>query len=239
MMISTGSVLRSIAVLTLAAVPALCASITYTSQASWAAATAAGYLTINFEGLTGVGVPKDYSTALGLSLNGVNFVGVRPTDYYLNVRNENTGNSFNFGSGAILVGPWPFNNEARHIQVNLPINITSVGFEVMTINAGGPVTVKLSTNETFTVNTIANTRTFIGFTSDTPLTSVQVASVCTTCTVFPNGQPAIDNFAFGAENPATPEIGTLMMIGTGLVLFRIARKRKWRWASADRRSSHA
>jgi hypothetical protein len=86
--------------------------------------------------------------------------------------------------------------------------------------------VTLNSGQVFTVNTaIRPTRTFWGVTSDTPITFADFAVLGTT-----NGNSTaglMDNFRYGTTAntaAATPEVSTMLLIGTGLIGIRLLRK---------------
>lgn len=193
---------------------------TYTDRALWTAAST-GVTTIDFETLgASPGAATGYSTAAGVTLSGVNFVGILPGDYYLFAEKENPGSSLYWGSGTVLMGPWYQNLSGRYIQINLPAHVTAFGLDLMANSmTAQQVTIVLPGVNSFLVNTQANpTRTFWGFTSDTPISTIQISATAS---------PLIDNVSFGTAAPAqTPEIATFILIGTGLLGLRWLRRRQ-------------
>jgi hypothetical protein len=200
-------------------VPASATALLYTDRVAWEAATS-GLFTIDFEGLATPGVPSNHSTAGGLTIGGVQFIGLTPpSSYYLYGQDPATSPNFSWNSGDVLIGP----NAAwggGYIEVNLPAGgVTSVGTDLMTHTPfAQPVVVSLSTGESFTVGTYGNpTRAFVGFTSDVPLTSIRFTPE--------NGYSIIDNFSDGsAPGAEVSEANPLVLGATGLLSLWIARR---------------
>ena len=209
------TIARLIAIIALAllAVPAGATVVVKNTRADWEALTS-GIFTIDFEGLATPSVPGNYSTAGGLTLNGVNFVGDNlDGSYYLQAYDSATGGSYNWGSGDYLLGSGWWTN---YIQATLPAGgVTAVAADLMTVLSGHDVAVSLSTGDTYTVNTFANpTHAFIGFTSDVPITWVRFSAA--------GSYTAMDNFSFGSM--ATPEPDALILAATGLAGLWLARR---------------
>jgi len=199
------------------AVPAGATSILITDRDAWTSASSS-VTTIDFEGLATPAVPGNYSNASGLFLGGVQFIGLTPPDsFYLYAEDPAAATNYNWNSGDVLMGPsaaWG----AGYLQVNLPAGATAVGADLMSHTPfADTFTVSLSTGETFTVATSSRPqRAFAGFISDTPLTSVRFRPY--------TGVPMVDNFSWGsAAATETPEIVTMLMGGSGLLLLLLAR----------------
>ncbi len=195
-------------------VPAGATALLYTDRAGWEAATS-GLTTITFEGFATPSVPGNYMSAAGLTLNGVNFVGLTPpASYYLFTQDPGAASYFNWNSGDVLLGPSAAWGDG-YIQANLPPGTTSVGADVMTHTPyAASIVIALSTGETFTVSTLSNPqRAFAGVTSDVPISYIQFN---------PNaGSQMIDNFSYGAALTQgipveTPEVATFLLGGAGL-----------------------
>ena len=214
------------------AVPAGASALLYTDRVAWESATS-GIFNIDFEGLASSGVPGDYSDAVGLSIDVVQFTGLTPPDnYYLYAQDPATSSNYAWNSGDLLLGPdagWG----GGYIQANFTNGgVTSLGSDVMTHSpTAASFTVLLSTGETFTVVTYDRpNRGFVGFTSDTPITSIRFTPA--------SGWPMIDNFSYGSapltpdppDPPPgeTPEADTIILGGTGLLGLWLARRmRRW------------
>ena len=187
-------------------------TIQFNNLASFQAQTT-GLTTIDFEGLTPAQRFISYPT--GLTTQGVNFTG---SSGLFVIEPALSQPFYNWGSGATLSAqPSP-----RSISVNLPSGVTAVGSEIMSFNDyASPFTIGLSTGETFNLNSLNYpNRQFVGFTSDTPITSISFLAN--------GGVTQLDNFRFGTANTTSvPEpftvIGTL--IG-GTSAFRIRKKLK-------------
>src|SRR5260370_12977731 len=157
----------------------------------------------------------------GLTLGSVTFQGFDNTASTVGDLEVNYPN-MNWGSGAFLEGP-AANSNGQHIIATLPAGIFAVGSDIMLYEPNTPsslgeaITVKLSTGATiYPAQTISgfNSRGFIGFTSDTPISSI---------TFFPSNDPArhlsLDNFSTGGQAAAPPpETPAILFFGSGLLL---------------------
>jgi hypothetical protein len=210
---------------------------TYTNRALWEAATS-GRTDIDFESLGLVPPPgmnfSNYSTAAGLTLGGATFTGWTGGAYYLYAVNPPAGADEDFGSATLLRGPEWFSGS--YLQIALPLTVTSFGLDVMTMTPGAGA-VRILADGIDVAGAIATalrpTRTFFGFTSDTPIAQVRV--IIDTGTVFQT-QVLVDNVSFGAATsgggggggggPAeTAEITTLIYVASGVALLAWAKRR--------------
>jgi hypothetical protein len=214
----------------LALVPAYSTTITtYSSQASWLAATAPGSQTVTFTGLAPNGGASNYFTASGVTSSGVEFIGYNSAGTSdIQVIDTSAFSWYNDGSGdALLQSASPSNSTAPlpYINIVLPANITSLGMDLWTTNSPGmSYSITVDGNQ-YTVPTVAqNTETFWGLTSDTAITSLQLNVPAATPDT--GTEALLDNFSFGAADmSAAPEAGTYLLIGTGLIGLVILRKR--------------
>jgi hypothetical protein len=205
--------LLTLMTLAVMATPAYSATITtYTSSASWLAATTSDQLD-NFEGLAPSGSYTTYPG--GIFENGVEFIGLSGST---GVMDTNLASYYNFGTndaGFVSLG--------TSIQITIPTPVTAFSINLFTNPAATTYTVTaLSTP--FTVPTFAvPTPAFFGITSDTSFTSVNLQVPSGTSYAF------FDNFQWGTAQTGggseVPEAGTFLLIGTGLVGFAIFRHR--------------
>jgi hypothetical protein len=225
-----------IALLLLAAAPLAGSTVVYDDRALWEAATP-GFTNIGFEGLTST--YADYSNAAGLTQSGVQFLGLLPSSYQLYVVNGSYFPEFHdWGSGAILKGPSYFETQpTRELKVLLPANVNSIGVDLMTIaSEPGQFTVVLSTGEQWTgIGTLDKpNRRFWGVSTDVPIAEIHFQL---TSGINLTSLPGLDNFAFGTlgagggvppdPEAETPEMATIVLVGTGLILLRrLGRRRK-------------
>jgi PEP-CTERM motif len=216
--------------------PAYCTTITtYGDAASWQAATTAGYQTVTFEGLTAPGTDTYFTGPTGVTVSGVEFIGVTSSGgSSVQVIDTSAFPWYNDGSGDALLQDTDRANSSSpipYINIVLPANITALGMNLFSTSPqalsysitvdGIPYTVP-----TFNQPTLA----FWGITSDTPLSSLQLALQGTTYNS--SSHELIDNFSFGtavdggSEDPSpTPEAGTYLLIGSGLIGLVAIRKR--------------
>ena len=190
------------------------ASTMVNNKSDWLALTS-GVTTITYEGLVG-GFPAqyaDYSTAGGLTVSGVNFVGVdENANNNLRVWAEYAANVS--WSGSVLEGPMG----PGYVLATLPNNITAVAVELMSYPTRNSITVTLNGAESFTVPT-SNSATWVGFTSNTPISTIRFAAT--------SSKPEIDNFSFGSYNsPAdsVPEPDTIVLGAIGLAGLWLGRR---------------
>lgn len=206
------------------------ATITYIDETAWSSASM-NLTTIGFEGLAPANSFTLYSTSTGLSIDGVQFVGVDGGGYQLSVNDANfISPFFDWGTGALLAGPqYVSANVTPSIQVSLPSGVTSFGVNLMTASPNATsFSITLSDGTTQTVSTFARPQqAFFGATSDAPITSATFTLVGTIPT--DNTQGLLDNFTFGAANTGgqgqVPETDTLLLIGTGLAGLALMKKR--------------
>lgn len=234
------------AVMGFAASAAYGAAFTYTDAGSWDAATGA-YSAIDFDNRT---IPLSpgynfYSTAAGITVGGVQFVGIEDADRFLVEIDPaaTTQTSWNFGTGKLIASTGKVTADPI-LRINLPSGIYSIAADLgawrslqgraetvvirlydATFNlialSGGPASIATSNVVT---PTTANALTFFGASSD-----VEIARVEFQFSGAPVGtQLALDNFRYGVleqgqEPPPgeeTPEIASLLMIASGLLLIR-------------------
>jgi hypothetical protein len=222
------------------ATPAHASLVTYTDPTSFANATSS-LTQVPLTGLAPAGSFKDYSTSTGLLMDGVDFVGEYTTysSYQLDVYDSQYGSPYyNWGSGPVLRGPVYDNASPAnlpYIQVTLPTNTTAFSVNLMTLSPNGlTYQITLPGGATYTTPTASRpTQTFFGLTSDTAISYVDFTVLGTSSTGGTYG--LMDNFQFGTASTSdsgdtggsgsdVPEVGTLVLIGTGLIAFRMIRR---------------
>jgi len=189
------------------------AAIFYSDQISFdAALTAAGVSTnlIDFETVP----TAEYSTASGLTVNGINFVGPF-SPYFLRVFPESGwGEHFAQDTGNTLAA-------VGEIDIKLPPDTRAFGANVgqsFVWATGGisAVGFRLSTGEqAFTATNPSRLFPFFGFVSDAPVSSLQIG--------FGASFITIDNVTFGPT--AVPEPNTFWLLLPVAVLFLSLRSR--------------
>ncbi len=204
--------------------------LTYPDVTSWlGAVTVLGDATFE-TGNTSPGTIKNYNTgpyseadAAGVSFTGSNWLFV--------VNPSASQTWYHFGSGNSLSANGSDGLVPVSITATLPANVTAVALNMMvTGNAGLPVVLTFSDGTQVTVPTSSGQASFYGATFASPITWVAEAS---------SGTPPVgtyvmmDNFSYGTANQTqqdpppddTPELATLLLIGTGLVAMASFRKR--------------
>ncbi|MCS6954329.1 MAG: PEP-CTERM sorting domain-containing protein [Bryobacteraceae bacterium] len=208
-------ILVAIATVAFAAAPAGASPILFLDRTTWLTSVATLTATITFEGLASPGVPGNYSTASGLSLSGVQFIGPTSSGYFLYTQDPGTASYLNWNSGDLLMGgqaSW-----GASIRVNLPAGVTAVGTDVMTHTPfAAPVVLSLSTGHSFVIPTLNHpNRAFAGVVSSVPISWIQLTPQ--------SSYVLVDNFAYG-DAGAVPEPDTLIMAATGLLGLWVARR---------------
>ncbi|MBS0265242.1 MAG: PEP-CTERM sorting domain-containing protein [Planctomycetes bacterium] len=182
----------------------------YADQASFNAATS-GITTIGFEGIA----PADGFTAYGpggsLTLSGVTFTAGAGVDLFVNSSTYYAVNqppSYDLGSGDYLLAG---NLAPTLLDVQLPgSGMSAVAFYFGTFDdSTSQVQITLSTGDVLTLSASYPTSTFVGFTSTSPITSLEL--------LITGGDRqdtlTLDNFQFGT---VVPEPGSIIVLCIGL-----------------------
>lgn len=167
----------------------------FTSKSAFLNATS-GQTTVDFEGL----IQPDTSSSLqNLTTQGVTFIGSIDGGYLLNCATF-PNNFANCNTTIPLVGSTTIAGTgaaSNTITATLPAGITAVGVDLLPYSLNQDYTVSISTGESETI-TINNDVKFIGFTSATPITSLNIFST--------EGQ-VFDNLVYGQANVNPPPTG--------------------------------
>jgi hypothetical protein len=182
-------------------------------------------LTINFEGIVATNAAVNFPNP-GLTTSGVNFFtsGTGPfgpgfvTVYGAGLAAMQSP-VLNTGTGAILVWGPPNQPGTAFLNAALPPGTTAVGTDLWAqqpfiTSVDVIVSASDGTTQTLTVNTLTRpTASFIGFTSDVPITSIAFRP--------PANQTGLilDNFSYGKASGSTPvsEPATAILVFTGLI----------------------
>jgi hypothetical protein len=220
-----------------AAIPAHATAIQwYFDRATWEAATASRF-TVDFDtlGLT-AGQYTDVSTNPGFTFGGADFTNLYGTTTRATmIGNAVPGEGFlaAYGTGAYIRGDQSFGPGVNtFLRVRLASAKQAAGADFATgigsPYAGTPVKVKLSTGDEYTLPTNSTpVWAFLGFTSDTPITSLEIRAATTDAWTF------VDNFTYGdgyVPEP-TPDLDTLILCGTGLAILSFAARLRKRLSS--------
>jgi len=205
--------------------------VSYDNLGDWEAATSPGYGLTDFEVSSGA---TSYSTSSGYQVNDLSFVGITtgsPT-YFLYVIDAAVYSGHDYGSGDVLKGPASATTRTDpRIQVTLPSGTTSFGVDLMTYDVttenAGPQTfnVRVDGATPISQGTLAQpNRQFFGITSTDPIGQVEFVLVGTGPNIF----PMLDNFRYGASASISesPEPGTYLLVGGGLLLAGFYRRRR-------------
>lgn len=184
---------------TLAAIsPTQAATVTsYTNRTAFTAASNS-LINIDFEGLAPTGSYTYYPNP-GLTQSGVNFASSDSNLFVVDPAYSPL--YYDWGSGAVLLG----NKAGSTITATLPTGVTAIGSDIFSIiDYASDFLISLSSGGTFTFNSLNYPkRSFAGFISDTPISSITFNAV--------NGLTEIDNFTFGKANTKdVPEPMTIL-----------------------------
>jgi hypothetical protein len=212
--------------------------ILFSNKATWLAATAVSG-TIDFEGIAPAGGTSDFSTAAGLTLGGVTFLGqIQSLDCSINgctpfssghqlfVSAPGGFDGLDWGSGGFLVGPQSFFSvvspgfgtaQDGTLTVQFPSGTNAIAFDLMSLGSIGSTPtiphICLSTGDCFDIATPTYPgHKFVGFTSSVPLDSAVLTipeGIPTTSEIF------LDNVERGTS---IPEPGGLSVLGLALLV---------------------
>ncbi|HVT92230.1 MAG TPA: hypothetical protein VHD76_05265 [Bryobacteraceae bacterium] len=220
----------AVAVLALAAPSAFADTIvtgTFTDAASWAAAAdQTGEIT--FDGVAPLGSYSTYGSAAGYTSDGITFIGQNGSGYLEQIVDAAFQNPFNnWGSGGSLTSAqYVSTGFSPIIHVVLPAGVTAFAVDLGSLSPNGMgVQITLDSGDTFSVPTGA--RPDLAFFGVTTSAAVNYVDFMLVGADPDNGsQLLMDNFAVGtAAETATPEAGTLGLIGLGLVFLPALRRR--------------
>ena len=183
--------------------------VTFSSQASWQAATSGGLTTIDFEGIAAAG---GFEFEPGLLLSGVSFTPSSSTNQFV-VDTGYSSPGYDFGTGATF--DWQQGSPST-TNLAFPGGIAAIGFDLGSLSLdGSSIGVTLSTGDVFSIVTpTTNTLQFFGVISTVPISSIVLTS---------SGDGVLDNVSFGGS--AAPEPAGFLLLGSGLVLALLCRRK--------------
>lgn len=201
-MVSIASTVLSVGIETL---PAQAITL-YTSKTAFNNATT-GLTEVTFEGL----IPPDTASELpnGTVISGVTF----SSPQYMFIVNCATSASFIYGNCQTVVPLTGFTTIAgtgtfpNPITAALPTGITAVGVDLLPYNIPTEYTIAISTGDSYTLS-VGNEVSFVGFTSETPISFLTISANNANGIVF-------DNLTYG-QAQSIPEPLTLLGTGTAL-----------------------
>lgn len=185
----------------------------YSSRTTWNTDKAGvnidlAFTNMTFEAFAG----SSFNDAAGLldAITNVRFVGLQSNGSSYDLTDSLSG----FSGSAVLTQSLPNGS----IQVTLPANVRAFGVDVNSASAIG-VTIDYTAGGNFThLATPAGTSGFFGVRTDAPITNLVLYTGVTT-------KISVDNFEIGTQAD-TPEVATLLLIGTGLIAMRWLRRRQ-------------
>ena len=204
------------AVLSLSCVlaPARGSVVLYTTASDYYAATTDNK-TVDFTGIAPVDNYKTIAVPPGLDVGGVNFtIDTASSNGSLYV--VDGGFSNNFFHVTILDSQFSSSTN-DNIVITLPYAVTAAAFNFGS-NIGLDVSFLLSTGDSFTRGTAPQQIQFVGLTSSTPFTTIELSQAL-------NGGLVIQDFTF---SPAVPEPTSIALVATGglIVLGHGVRRRR-------------
>ena len=182
--------------------------VTFSSQASWQAATSGGLTTIDFEGIAAPGNFEFVNPALMLS--GVSFTPSASTNQF--VVDSGYGPGYDFGTGATF--DWQ-QGVPSTTNLAFPGGITAIGFDLGALFHGSSIGVTLSSGDAFSVVTpTTQMLQFFGVISTVPIGSIVLTN---------SGDGVLDNVRFGGST--VPEPAGFLLLGSGLVVALLCRRK--------------
>jgi len=196
-----------------AALPARPATLTwYTNRAAWEAAVGGVFTLIDFSEVA----PGSYSTSAGVVIEDVQFQAYNESgNWYLYVSDNNPSNPNLYASGNSTSYPpvaytlASFLNGAAYIAAGVDVATSSSYFYIKESATGQWTPV--------------NNSGFVGFVSSAPVSQIWFAS--RSGAAGSPGYYTLDNFVFSSgvqqQPEETPDLGTLILCGTGLSLLSL------------------
>jgi hypothetical protein len=184
----------------------------YNNRATWNTDRTGVNADLNFTNLTFETFSGSFNTAAGLleAVTNVQFVGFQSNGISYDLEILSPG--FNGSSVLNQLGP------NGTITVTLPTNVRAFGVD---LNSAGPFGLTVAYNASSPFSHLATAGSgasgFFGVRTDAPITSLVFSTG-----VFTRG--SLDNFEVGTQ-AETPEVATLLAIGTGLIAMRWMRRR--------------
>lgn len=236
-----------------ATVASAAASITfYTDKTAFTSATTTKS-TIDFEGIAPAGGFSDFSTAAGLTLGGVTFVGPRTSvsipnppvhDFSLGVVDSASLPILtDFGTGAMLQASGSyqsgtFSGVTGSLEIMLPVATTAFGLDLATIgivsgvvlpNNIADLDISINGGTPFNIQTLIRPNlAFAGFISTDPIKSISITA--STIQTHAPEQPFrifADNLILGrAAHSEVPEPSTIFLLASGVGAIAFARMRR-------------
>ena len=199
------------------------ATITYTNQAAFAAATSAiSFSTVDFEGVAADGSFVFEPTPPGVTLMGANFT--------VDHSGGNSGFLFVIGDNFYYPGNSVLSSQqsavvANNIVITLPQLETALSLNLGTLGAGAASwSWQLSNGDTGVLSAPAfDSLSFFGFTSTSGFNTLRLTGPANPAA---NEAMNIDNVSFGAEAvTAVPEPASMVLVSSALALAGVRRRR--------------
>jgi len=228
--------------LTAATAPLYSTTVSYSLRSDWLAAVSSVTTTTFDASAPGYNPPSPGGNvslgAGGITLNGVKFQGYSPTDieYGLSiVRADTNSQYYNWGTGGAILNGEVYQGALAHLFITFTTPVTAWGSDLMLGNSpGGSFTVRVN-GSAVCPNGACQTAAisfpspvFMGMTSDTPFTSVDLYYTQNTRSQLDNFSTASAVVGGSPQGPGgeTPELATTLLCATGL--FALAKAKKVR-----------
>jgi hypothetical protein len=185
----------------------------YNNRATWNTDRTGVNADLTFTNMTFETFSGSFNTAAGLldAVTNVQFAGFQSNGISYDLEILSPG-----FSGSRVLNQLGSNGT---ITVTLPANVRAFGVDLSSV---GPFGLTVAFNASSAFSHLATTGTgasgFFGVRTDAPITSLVFSTG-----VFSRG--SLDNFEIGAQ-AETPEVATLLAIGTGLIAMRWMRRRR-------------
>jgi len=184
----------------------------YNNRTTWNADRTGANADLTFTNLTFETFSGPYNSAAGLldAITNVRFVGFQSD----NVSYDLTVSGFGFSGSNVLTQ----SQSNGYINVVLPSNIRAFGVDLNSAGSLGATVAYNAAGGFSHLAAAAGATGFFGVRTDAPITNL----------IFSTGvftKISADNFEIGAQ-AETPEVATLLAIGTGLIAMRWMRRRR-------------
>jgi hypothetical protein len=205
---------------------AAASTVTFTNQAAFAAATSGiTFTTVDFEGLAADDGFIVEPTPPGFTLMGANFT--------IDQSGGNNGFLFVVGDNRYYAGNSVMSSQqsapvANNILITFPTLESALSLDLGTLDAAASWSWTLSNGDTGVLSAPAfSSLSFFGLTSTSSFNTLRLTGPVPTSSEDQTAVLNIDNVSFGAaaSNTAVPEPASMLLVGSGLVIAGVNRRR--------------